>query len=209
MDFDRHDAVLLAAGGSVRLGQPKQLLKRHGETLLRRAARLLAETRPRTLIVVLGAHAEILTGELTGLPAIGVVNSGWRDGLASSLQTAARALEQHGAAFGRESPTKDSPRVLIAVCDHPALEGHHLRALLQTCGCAAIRRDARLGVPAILDRSTWGRVDELAGDRGFSTLLHQVRCTGIAAPELDQDLDTPDHLAAAVEKGLLDPETAG
>jgi molybdenum cofactor cytidylyltransferase len=31
-------AVILAAGGSTRLGQPKQLLAHHGETLIRRAA---------------------------------------------------------------------------------------------------------------------------------------------------------------------------
>ena len=51
-----HVAVLLAAGGSTRLGQPKQLLTRDGEPLVRRMARLLSHTSPRRLYVIVGAH---------------------------------------------------------------------------------------------------------------------------------------------------------
>ena len=47
-----HDAVVLAAGGSRRLGQPKQLLTRDGETLVHRGVRLAMETAPRRLLVI-------------------------------------------------------------------------------------------------------------------------------------------------------------
>ena len=53
-------ALLLAAGGSKRLGQPKQLLIIEGEPLVRRQARLLLELGPACAVVVTGAvEAEV------------------------------------------------------------------------------------------------------------------------------------------------------
>ena len=50
----RNAIIILAAGGSRRLGQPKQLLPVLGEPLLRRVVRMAAEVHPDHLIVVLG-----------------------------------------------------------------------------------------------------------------------------------------------------------
>ena len=51
-----HAAVVLAAGGSTRLGRPKQLLTRDGETLVHRAARLAIATGATRVLVVTGAQ---------------------------------------------------------------------------------------------------------------------------------------------------------
>ena len=45
---------------------------------------------------------------------------------------------------------------------------------------------------------------ELAGDCGFATILGTTPCTGVVAPELDQDLDTAADLALARARGWLD-----
>lgn len=125
-----HVAVVLGAGGSRRLGRPKQLLTRAGEPLLRRAARLgLASGAART-VVVLGAAHELMTVALCGLDVERVLNPDWQDGLAGSLRCAARALGEHAAS------------VLVLGCDQPALASDHLRRLLQgaataASGCAA------------------------------------------------------------------------
>lgn len=219
-----HVAVLLAAGGSTRLGQAKQMLTRDGEALVRRAARLLLATAPRELVVVLGARHEEVGAALAGLPHRAVLNPDWRRGIASSLQAAAAALAGAG----------DSP-VLVALCDQPALEATHLERLLALAGprCAATLHDAppapradashdavpapradashdalspqRAGVPALLDAATWRRVHELRGDRGFATLLDPRDCALLDAPGLRLDLDTPGDLAIARAQGLLDP----
>ena len=186
-----HGAVLLAAGGSTRLGAPKQLLTRGGETLLHRAARLLQATRPARLVVVLGFDAARLLGELDGIDCTIVVNEDWARGLSTSLQAAARELG-------------DVQRVLVSVCDQPALDARHLDALLRASGCAATRHGDRLGVPALLDAATWSRVHELTGDRGFGALLDARECTAIDAPELGFDLDTPGDVEAARRRGWLD-----
>src|SRR5690242_640035 len=56
-------AVILAAGASTRLGQPKQLIQLGGETLLERAVRVADEAGCWPTVVVLGADARrVLAG---------------------------------------------------------------------------------------------------------------------------------------------------
>ncbi len=64
-----HAVVVLAAGGSTRLGQPKQLLTRQGETLVRRVVRLALEFAPSQVLVVVGANAQAVTSSIAGLEA--------------------------------------------------------------------------------------------------------------------------------------------
>jgi len=113
----RHDAVILAAGGSRRLGRPKQLLTRDGETLVGRVSRLVASTQPGKTIAIVGAYAEHLCGRLNG--ALPVFNPDWATGMASSLHLAADALA------GRDGP------VLVVVVDQLALDEVHLERLLR------------------------------------------------------------------------------
>ena len=59
--------LLLAAGGSSRLGQPKQLVRFEGRTLIRRAAEMLTASVCDPVAVVLGAEIEESSHELAGL----------------------------------------------------------------------------------------------------------------------------------------------
>jgi molybdenum cofactor cytidylyltransferase len=187
-----HVAVLLAAGGSTRLGQPKQLLTRDGEALVRRVARLLLATAPRELVVVLGAHRDDISAALHGIAHRAIVNDQWQQGLASSVRLAATHVR--------------AARVLICVCDQPALDAHHLSALLATPGCAATLHGNRPGVPAIADERLWLRATELSGDRGLGAFFAQRDdCTRFDFPELHADIDTAAHLETARSQGWIDP----
>ena len=112
-----HAAVVLAAGGSTRLGRPKQLLTRDGETLVHRAARLALESGAARVLVVVGAHADEVRAAVAALPVECLANPAWSSGMASSLRLAAEALASHDGA------------TLLLVCDQPALEVAHLHAL--------------------------------------------------------------------------------
>ncbi len=198
----KHAAVVLAAGGSTRLGRPKQLLTRDGETLVHRAVRLAAATHPTHLLAVVGAHSDEVTAALQVIAVDHrlefVANPHWETGLAGSVAAAAGALRGFDGA------------VLMLVCDQPALEEHHLRALLggaaeSPVGCAATRHGARLGVPALVTSSLFADSSELQGDTGLGarlTALHGVWT--LDAPELTHDLDTPDDVRDAMAKGWLD-----
>ena len=62
-------AVVLAAGGSSRLGRPKQLLSFRGQTLVRRAVRAATEAQCDPIIVVIGPDGEAIRDELRATSA--------------------------------------------------------------------------------------------------------------------------------------------
>ena len=74
-------AVILAAGASVRLGEPKQLVRLCGERLLERAVRVAAEAGCEPVMVVLGAGAERIAAECRLGAAGVVVNADWAAGM--------------------------------------------------------------------------------------------------------------------------------
>lgn len=190
-----HDAVILAAGGSSRLGRPKQLLTARGETLVARVTRQVLATRPARTLVVVGAHATAISAALNGCDVEIVTNAAWATGMASSLQRAA------GALAGREWP------ILVTVVDQPALEARHLAALL------AVHTDDSdtvtaygdtLGVPAVLRATTLRRAGDLSGDTGFRRLWGASAPRVVRADELAADLDDEADVNRAIAVGLLD-----
>ncbi len=83
---EQHIGVVLAAGASVRMKEPKALLRLPDGTLLaRRQADVLIEGGCRDVIVVLGHNHEALERELTGLRI--AYNPHWESGRFSSVQT--------------------------------------------------------------------------------------------------------------------------
>lgn len=188
----RHGVLLLAAGGSRRLGQPKQLLPIDGETLVHRAARLALATVPAEAVIVLGAEAAAVADAVADLPLRRVHCADWTMGMGASLREGLGAL----------GPACEGALVLL--CDQPALDAAHLQALL-----AAWRRDPRravasayagvLGVPALLPRRWFEPLAMLDGDRGARDLLRQRagEVTAVDAPALSQDIDLPGDLHAA------------
>ena len=191
--------MVLAAGGSSRLGMPKQLLRREGETLIHRTVRLVTQTEPVRLIVVLGAGQERLATELADIPHTAVSNPAWRTGLAGSLRAAAPLIPGGHAA-------------LIVACDQPALELHHLHALLAGAEAASSRSAATdngevLGIPAVVPREWFEELDG-RGDPGFRDRLRGLATDAVfrlSAPELARDIDTPADQRDAIALGLLDP----
>lgn len=194
-----HAVVVLAAGASTRLGQPKQLLRRDAETLLHRAVRLAGETAPTALVVVLPPAHDAFAAALTGLDYQVAINPDPRHGMAGSLRAATPWV---GSAA----------RVLVIGCDQPALEAVHLHRLLaaaaQTAsGCAATALDGTLGIPAVVP-GHW--FDEMGGgqrDSGFRARLRALdpdQLGVLRAPGLTLDIDTPAELHQARAAGLID-----
>jgi len=71
-------ALILAAGASVRFGEPKQFLQFEGETLLRRVAKAAHEAGCAPIVVVVGNSADRVNAELHDLPVQVVQNAEWR-----------------------------------------------------------------------------------------------------------------------------------
>ncbi len=183
--------VVLAAGGSRRLGAPKQLARRLGLPLLLHALEAAAGTASARPVVVLGAGALRLRALLrrAGPPCIVVQNSGWAGGLATSLRAGLKAVPS------------TAPAVLIVLADQPLVGRAALarlaRAWRRRPGVpAAAAYAGRLGVPAILPRRTWPTLRTLEGDVGARAVLAGApRVTAVPMPEAAFDVDRPEDLA--------------
>jgi molybdenum cofactor cytidylyltransferase len=177
-------AVILAAGASTRLGQPKQLIRIAGETLLDRAVRIAGEAGCLPVIVVVGAALPEVVTRTTLLGAIKVVNREWRLGMSTSIGRGVEILQ---------AIAPESRGVLLMTCDQPAVTSQHIRALIGSEEITASAYAERRGVPAYFPRSRFSDLRELTGDFGARELLKQART--IALPGGEVDIDTVTDLA--------------
>ncbi len=176
-------AIILAAGASRRLGQPKQTAVVGGERLLDRAVRTASESGCTPLVVVLGAAAEEIASVCDLRRAWVVVNSGWEEGMGSSVRAGVELL----AGMPEVSGT------LLMTSDMPEVTPEHLQALRRDPGSvAASEYGGRRGVPAYVPRSAFPALHDLRGDAGARELLQAARAVELHGAEID--VDTPEDL---------------
>jgi molybdenum cofactor cytidylyltransferase len=184
-------AIILAAGASIRLGQPKQLLAFRGRSLLRHAAATALEAICRPVVVVLGAHAGRLQTELTDLPVKVVLNPGWQEGMASSIRVGLEAVT---------SGTTAPDAVIIMLCDQSLVTSGMLNQLINTHhsearGIVASAYRETLGVPALFSRKHYAELASLEGDQGAKRIIVKYANdrAQIAMPQAAFDVDRPEE----------------
>lgn len=182
-------ALVLAAGGSSRLGRIKQLEPWGKGTLLGHVVDQVRTLPVDELWVVLGADWERIREE-TDLEGCGIVeNPEWEEGIASSLRAGLDALLRRSKAEAVLIVLGDQPEVPIGVVER-MIEVH--------------RRSSRLAVvpkyryvwgnPVIVSRALWERLMSLEGDEGAKRLLtaHPEWVEEVWVDALaPRDVDTP------------------
>jgi len=176
--------IILAAGESSRLGQPKQNLIFNGQTLLQRAAESGKASECETIIVVLGGNAN----EITPIEGTTILyNKYWKEGMASSIRRAMVEINNN--------PLFD--KVIIMLCDQPFVSSALLNAIIskqiktgkQIVGCAY---NGTTGVPALFNRSLFAELLLLHGHEGAKNILKK-HAGDIATIPFEQggiDIDT-------------------
>lgn len=195
-----HHVIILAAGGSSRLGQPKALLQADGETLIHRVLRIADATGAASLQLITGAEHDALLDELDDFTVQATCNTRWQQGLASSLQCAARL------------PLPATDDVLLVVVDQLFLDRKHLDALLAARAAHphAVIVSAYAGtrgIPVLMPMALLQQqAVTLQGDSGLKALWHDPQQTVVAISNeaLARDLDTPDDLQQAIADGEID-----
>ena len=188
--------VILAAGASTRLGQPKQLVVFRGKTLLLHAVETALDVPGGRVAVVLGKDTERFREELQGLNVTILENETWTEGMASSVRMAANWANEMGA-----------ENLLLLVCDQPFVTPPLLNQLLDqqqktgqpivASGYENAAGTAVRGVPVVFHRTLFPELLQLKGDRGAQALLraHPEAVAVVDFPEGRFDLDTPEELA--------------
>jgi molybdenum cofactor cytidylyltransferase len=193
-------AVILAAGGSSRMGQPKQLLKFRGTSLLRRAIDTALAAGAEQVIVVLGAAADRLVPEVEATSATIVINDQWMEGVSTSLRGGLAAVGS------------DAKGVFIYPADMPLVTPEALRELArrqQISGRPAAMTEAGgvRGVPVFITRSLFPTLMIQEGDTGGAQYLRAhpeaVEAVHFDDPDIVRDVDRPEDYSRLLE---LDPD---
>ncbi|MFC6998861.1 nucleotidyltransferase family protein [Rufibacter roseus] len=186
--------IILAAGASTRLGQPKQNLMYLGQTLLQRAVSAAAGIKEGTVLVVSGANSQAVLPQLESLPVHHVHNPEWATGMGSSIWTGVQELLNL-------APTVSG--VILMLCDQPFVSAEILQQLLQAQqhtgkGIVACAYQNTLGAPVLFTRPFFSELKQLQGQDGAKKLLKQHAEEVAAVPfELGAiDIDTPQEFAA-------------
>jgi molybdenum cofactor cytidylyltransferase len=182
-------AVVLAAGGSRRMGAPKQLLRLGGESLVGRAARTALASRCAQVFVVVGADHQAVTGEIRDLALTPVYNPCWREGVGASIRAGITAV-------AATEPPLDA--ALITLMDQPGVTPALLDEIITAAetapgGLVACEYAGTVGAPALFAQPHFDALRELRGDRGGKAVLaaHAEVVVRIAFPPAAIDIDTP------------------
>jgi molybdenum cofactor cytidylyltransferase len=182
-------AIVLAAGSSTRLGQPKQLVAFEGETLVRRIVRAAAQAGCTPVVVVVGETGDEIATDLRGTDAQIVVNSDWQRGLGTSIKRGVEHIEQVEG-------------IVVLACDQPFVDRAIIEALMNQQDVTgkrivASRYANTLGIPALFSHSCFRELLQLSDASGAKALIEAdtTRAAHIEFPAGAIDIDTPDDLA--------------
>lgn len=187
-------AVVLAAGGSRRLGRPKQLEAWGQSNLLGHVIARTWEFPVEEVWVVLGHDADSIM-EATDLgDAYVIENLEWEEGIASSLRVGLDALTR----------LSRCETALIVIGDQPDVETETVEALFEShrkSGRPVTLPKYRYnwGNPVLVDRSLWPRLMSLEGDEGAKRLwqahpewVNEVWFPDTAPRDVDTETDIAD-----------------
>ena len=176
--------LVLAAGGSRRLGRPKQLVRMNGHPLLELAVTRVMDLAPVWIGVVVGAGATRLEEVLRPFPVEVIRARDWRSGMSVSLRA------------GLARVPRRATHLLLTTVDQWAVTPLDLERLLRQRGRepVAAAYEGILGSPALFPRRLWRLLGALEGDRGARALLAAPGVRAVAIDRAAFDLDTPDDL---------------
>ena len=181
---ERVTGLVLAAGGSKRLGQPKQLLAFGDATLLDHTLATARACGFDQLVCVIGGAADEIrtTVDLSG--AVVVVNEEFGEGCSSSIAAALGAVDER------------TDVLVLLLGDQPGVTPGTVRTLLDGRGdapMAVCSYDDGRSHPFAFARSMFGELADMHGDKAVWKLLEHhgddVAEVPIAGP-VPLDVDT-------------------
>jgi len=156
--------LILAAGGSRRLGRPKQLLPYAGATLLDHTVATARACEFDQLLVAVGGESEKVRSRVDLSGADVVVNPGFGAGCSSSIAVAMEALDPAATVL------------VLMLGDQPGVSPATVRVLLAARGAAPIavcRYEDGRGHPFAFDRDVFGDLEALHGDKAVWRMLDE------------------------------------
>ncbi len=159
-------ALILAAGGSSRLGFPKQLLELEGESLVFRTSRMALEAGCHPVQVITGAVHDPIRRVLTDLPVRIHRNPDWQEGQSTTVKLGIQLMSECDA-------------LVVLLTDQVGLETEWLRGFLDRFRKAeedilmAEYGNGITGAPLAFSRRHFHRAEKLQGDQGLKRVIRK------------------------------------
>lgn len=175
--------IILAAGSSSRLGQPKQLLQCQGQTLLNRTISLSSKVS-NNISIVLSTNYPLIASSITNTNCKIIFNELWEQGMATSIQ---KGLQNN----------LEADKIIITLCDQPFLSEGILNNLIDKSNqtelpIIASNYGDEIGVPILFKKLIFNDLMSLKGEKGARSILPKY--TGSIAeipfPKGEIDIDT-------------------
>ena len=187
-------AVVLAAGSSRRLGQPKQVLPLDGATLLDASLSVARQSGCEPVVVVLGGAADEVRTQVDLAGVYVVENQEFGEGCATSVRSAVGALPDE--VQGLVLLLGDQPRVRVETVQE-------LEAVARGHAVGVCEYDDGLGHPLWFDREMFGALEAMHGDKAVWKLVDggpdadvvRVRIPGAVPRDVDTWADYEAMLA--------------
>ena len=186
-------AIILAAGESKRMGQPKMLLPWGNDTVLGQVISTYRAANVKQVLVVTGGARQQVTEIVERHGAYSIFNEQFSSGeMLSSLQ------------FGLHFLAAEHPRVdaaLIGLGDQPQVQERCVRRLCETFRQQAARLivpsfQMRRGHPWLVERSLWQEILQMSAGTSPRDFLNQhadeIKYVNVETSSILADLDTPE-----------------
>lgn len=182
--------IVLAAGGSTRMGSQKLLLQFGGSSLVRRSVLAALHSLAKSVVVVVGYEASRVAREINDLPVRIVFNPCWQDGQGISISCGLKEIMSNS----------HCEAVILMVADQPFVTKCHLNRLIRNYR----KRVAPIfvstvgdieGNPALFDAMVFPKLRLLKGDEGARQLFSQFEVIRILQDEPLLFKDVDDKLA--------------
>ena len=153
--------LILAAGESKRMGEPKQLLPYNNSTLLLHTIEQANSIKYADVFIVIGAHFSDVFKSIRGQKATILKNNNWEDGMGSSISKGVELIKKKN----------NYDRVLVTLADTPLITQEHYEELISLSDETGKRiiltnYEEISGVPAIFDKSLFNELSILADNEG-------------------------------------------
>jgi molybdenum cofactor cytidylyltransferase len=158
--------LVLAAGGSMRLGEAKQLLAYRGRTLLDATLDMARECGFDQVLVTLGGSAAAVRARVDLSGTTVVANPGFSTGCGSSISVAVAAADERAEGL------------VLLLGDQPGVRASDVRRLIEAAAGTPLgvcRYDDGLGHPFWFRRDVFTELATLHGDKAVWKLLHSGR----------------------------------
>ena len=179
--------ILLAAGESRRMGQPKLLLPWNEGTVIEHVVDTYLDSDIFELIVVAGAEAERIERTLAGRSVAMIVNRRYKQGMATSIQEGIKAAANSADAY------------LIALADQPLITTEIINRLIRyyrksTPLITAASHQGRRGHPIIFSKALRDELCRVQGDEGgrsvINTYSDETDYVEVGSNAIFADMDT-------------------